>query len=70
MAPKAEERPPDVLCQRCERMCEPQEVQTCPACERVFCHFCEYRVGSRSYCSRACGDSFFFGDLEDEPVDD
>lgn len=47
-------------------MCEPIELQTCPVCKRQFCTFCVYRIGSRSYCSRPCGDSFFFGGEVDE----
>ncbi len=75
MAPREEEAPrlPDVFCERCGRMCDAQEVQTCPSCKKKFCSFCTYRIGSRDYCSRGCGDVFFFGgeiadeDEEEEP---
>ena len=54
------------LCGRCGRICEPAELDRCPVCGRQFCLYCVYRVGSRSYCSRPCGDSFFFGDADDD----
>lgn len=42
-------------------------METCPVCGRRYCSYCRYRIGSRSYCSRPCGDSFFFGgDVDDE----
>lgn len=53
-------------CKRCERICEPGELERCPVCGTVFCLYCVYRVGSRNYCSRPCGDSFFFGDADDD----
>ncbi len=54
------------VCKRCERICEPGELERCPVCGTVFCLYCVYRVGSRNYCSRPCGDSFFFGDADDD----
>ena len=57
------------LCSRCGRICEPAELQKCPTCNKAFCLYCVYRIGSRSYCSRPCGDSFFFGgDVDDEDL--
>ena len=53
--------PLDSVCQRCERMVEAHELEECPVCKRKYCTFCVYRVGSRNYCSRPCGDSYFFG---------
>ena len=51
------------------RLCEPAELQKCPVCGRRYCAWCVYRVGSRSYCSRPCGDSFFFGgEVDDEEI--
>ena len=62
------EAPVDV-CGRCGRMCEPAELQLCPVCGKPYCPYCVYRVGSRNYCSRPCGDSFFFGsDVDDEEL--
>lgn len=57
---------PGDACGRCGRLCEPGEIETCPVCRKTFCLYCVYRVGSRNYCSRPCGDSFFFGDADDD----
>ncbi|HYN41216.1 MAG TPA: hypothetical protein VE129_05535 [Thermoanaerobaculia bacterium] len=54
------------VCGHCERICEPGELERCPVCRHIFCLYCTYRVGSRNYCSRPCGDSFFFGDADDD----
>ena len=54
------------VCERCGRICEPAEIEICPVCKKPFCLYCVYRVGSRNYCSRPCGDSFFFGDAVDD----
>ncbi len=59
------------LCDRCGRICEPAELDRCPVCKKAFCTYCSYRIGSRNYCSRPCGDSFFFGgdgDVDDEDI--
>jgi len=56
-----EEKPKELICSRCERICDPIEVETCPSCLRLFCIYCNYRIGGRDYCSRGCGDGFFFG---------
>ncbi len=59
------------VCSRCERICEPAELDRCPVCGKSFCTYCAYRIGSRTYCSRPCGDSFFFGgdgDVDDEDL--
>jgi hypothetical protein len=57
-------------CDRCGRLCEPLEVDVCPICKKNFCIYCVYRVGSRNYCSRSCGDAFFFGTDDDEPAEE
>lgn len=63
------DRSRDDLCLRCGRICEPGELERCPVCGKAFCQYCVYRIGSRSYCSRPCGDSFFFGgDVDDEDL--
>ena len=61
-----DEAPLGGVCGRCERICEPAEIEICPVCKKPFCLYCVYRVGSRNYCSRPCGDSFFFGDAVDD----
>ncbi len=54
------------VCSRCGRVCDLPELQECPICKHLFCGFCTYRIGARAYCSRACGDSFFFAGEVDE----
>lgn len=56
-----EEGPKGQSCERCGRVCEPLELDTCPLCRKQFCNYCVYRAGIRTYCSRSCGDAFFFG---------
>jgi hypothetical protein len=63
-----EEGPSEQICERCGRLSEPLKMDTCPICKRGFCLYCVHRVASRNYCSRTCGDVFFFGG-EDEPED-
>jgi hypothetical protein len=49
----------------------------CVMCQRAFCSSCAIRVGTTNFCSRLCGQSFFYGgesDVEDrekgEPPED
>lgn len=62
-----------LTCERCGRFCEPLEIETCPICQKRFCLHCVQKVGSRRYCSRGCGETFFYGTdddisgIEDEP---
>jgi len=60
-----EEGPEGLVCEKCGRLCEPAELDTCTVCRKRFCLYCVYRAGSRTYCSRSCGDAFFFGDEDD-----
>jgi len=53
-------------CERCGRDCEAIEVEVCPICKKRFCLHCVHRVGSNRYCSRACGETFYYGGLEEE----
>jgi hypothetical protein len=49
----------------------PDLLTDCPMCGRQFCHRCAVRRGGRDFCGLRCGDTFFFGDLEeDSKVDD
>ena len=68
-----EENQEGPVCDRCGRLCEPLELDVCPICKKSFCIYCIYRVGARHYCSRPCGDAFFFGsdsDMEDLPEEE
>ncbi len=58
-----------LICAICERMCDPPEIQTCVNCHKRFCNYCNYRLGGKDYCSRMCGEIFFFGgDFADDDV--
>ncbi len=60
--PSTEER----ICERCRRDCEPIEIEKCPICAKRFCNQCAHRLGSNRYCSRNCGETFYYGDEDDE----
>ena len=60
-----EESPVGQLCEKCGRLCEPLEMERCPVCQRGFCLYCAHRFASRNFCSRPCGELYFFG-TEDE----
>ena len=61
-----EESPSGKLCEKCGRLCEALEMENCAVCKRGFCLYCAYRFASRNFCSRACGELYFFGG-DDEP---
>ena len=56
-------------CERCGRDCEPIEIEVCPICRKRFCADCVHRLGSHRYCSRTCGETFFYGADDDEGSD-
>lgn len=61
--------PDALICSKCERLCDPPEIQKCVNCNKKFCNFCTYRLGGKDYCSRSCGEVFFFGgDFADDDV--
>jgi hypothetical protein len=71
--PEVEEGASGPACERCGQLCEPLELSACPVCKKTFCTYCAHRVASRNYCSRACGDIFFFGgdeEPDDNPVEE
>jgi hydrogenase maturation factor HypF (carbamoyltransferase family) len=35
-------------------------MKTCPMCKKRYCDHCEYRMGGNTFCSKACGQMFFF----------
>ena len=67
---KERDRSLDVTCERCDRQFDPAEVQTCGICKKPFCRGCSYRIGSADYCSRGCGDAYFFGGVDDGDPED
>ena len=58
-------------CSRCQVSEEERRLQICPTCKKPFCHECTVIVGGKGFCTRGCGDYFFFGDGDDdEDLDD
>ncbi|MEE9218855.1 MAG: hypothetical protein V3U98_07275 [Acidobacteriota bacterium] len=41
----------------------------CPLCHQNACEDCSYRRQGRYFCSRFCGESFFFSDEDEEGED-
>ena len=35
-------------------------MRTCPMCKKRYCDQCEVRMGGNTFCSKACGQMFFF----------
>jgi len=35
-------------------------MKTCPMCKKRYCERCEFRMGGNVFCSRSCGEMFFF----------
>lgn len=51
----------------------PFSLPRCTMCRRSFCSSCGTRVGGATFCSKACGQSFFYGggtDVEDREEGD
>ena len=58
-------------CSRCQVGEEERRLQICPTCKKPFCHDCTFIVGGKGFCTKGCGDYFFFGDGDDdENLDD
>lgn len=38
-------------------------------CRRLFCNRCAVRRSGRDFCGARCGDSFFFGNVEEDSDD-
>jgi len=48
----------------------PDLLEECPMCRRLFCNRCSVRRGGRDFCGPRCGDSFFFGNVDEGDSDD
>ncbi len=59
----------DEVCAICAIEREAAQLQRCKVCHRIFCGDCAFSGRSGRFCSRECGDIFFFG-LEEEPTDE
>jgi len=54
-----------IKCSKCgitER--ETMLLEKCPMCYKIFCSNCKVTFGGREFCSKICGQFFFFGEDE------
>ena len=58
-------RESELSCEMCGTQDEDRRTQKCPICFKRFCEDCAHHVSGRSFCSRFCGEYFFFGGEED-----
>jgi hypothetical protein len=54
-------------CVVCEIQRDATQLHRCRCCRRMFCSDCSHVTKMGRFCSRECGDIFFYGDDEDEP---
>lgn len=55
-----------MLCSICHQEKDDLVMTKCPLCHQYACEECKYTRGGRSFCSRYCGESFFFDEEEGE----
>ena len=55
----------DLGCEMCGASEEERRTQKCPICFKRFCEECAVSVSGRTFCSRFCGEYFFFGCEDD-----
>lgn len=53
-------------CSVCHQEKDEATLIKCPLCYQYACEECRYTRGGRHFCSRFCGESFFFEDEEGE----
>jgi hypothetical protein len=51
-------------CWRCEVSEEERRLRKCVICYKYYCDECAADRNGRTFCSKQCGDFFFFGDEE------
>ena len=52
-------------CEACGTSEEDRRTQKCPICFKRYCEDCSIHLSGRSFCSKSCGEYFFFGGDED-----
>jgi hypothetical protein len=55
----------DASCFKCEEPDAEQALRKCPICHKHFCEQHVHRMNGVAFCSRGCGEYFFFGDPDD-----
>jgi hypothetical protein len=43
------------------------QLHRCRSCRRAYCAGCAFKSRVGHFCSKECGDIFFYGEQEDEP---
>jgi hypothetical protein len=59
----------DEVCEVCGLGKYSFSMKTCPMCKKRYCEGCEVRMGGNVFCSKNCGQMFFFSG-EDGEVDE
>ena len=54
----------DIKCWRCEATEPERTIKKCVICFKYYCNECQADRNGRTFCSKQCGDFFFFGDEE------
>jgi hypothetical protein len=52
-------------CYHCEGSSGERRLSKCAICHRWFCEEHAQQVSGREFCSKSCGEYFFFGDPEE-----
>jgi hypothetical protein len=54
-----------LACDMCGTSEEERRTHKCPICFKKFCEDCGVAMSGRTFCSRFCGEYFFFGGEDD-----
>jgi hypothetical protein len=54
-----------LLCRTCEKSEDQTRLSKCPVCHKGFCDEHAFTVSGRQFCSRGCGEYFFFANEDD-----
>jgi hypothetical protein len=52
-------------CQQCEEPVPGHKLSKCPICHKYFCEEHSFLMSGVQFCSRGCGEFFFYGDPDD-----
>jgi hypothetical protein len=58
---KQEEREKGTYCEMCGATSHWMHLGKCPMCHKYFCDSCRHTFGGKDFCSRHCGNEFFWG---------
>jgi hypothetical protein len=49
-------------CVQCQATDLDRRLEKCPMCFKLICETCAVRLYGRTFCTKTCADTFFFGD--------